>query len=174
MTVYVATGNPIKLRAVEAVLREFAWTDPVVGVAPRLDLPEQPLGAGVERGASLRARAAFASGAEPSGLGIGIEAGLIQLPSSRWVSTQVCAIAGEGDRMAIGLGPGYVLPERLLAAVLGGEPLRRAFERDLRINDPERRGAVHFLSGGRVDREALTRSAVRMAIVSWMDGALGR
>jgi inosine/xanthosine triphosphatase len=130
-------------------------------------LPEQPIGDEVERGAVVRARAALPAKAAPEDLGIGIEAGLIRLSiDGRWVSAQVCALAATDGRVVVGLGPGYELPERLQAEVLGGEPLRPAFERLLGVTDPDRRGAVHHLSNGWIDRESLTREAVRMAFLS--------
>lgn len=170
MNVYVATQNPVKHKAVEAVLHEFGHQAAVRRVDARLELPAQPLGEDVERGAIARAQAALRGAGLDGDLGIGIEAGLIRLPSGRWLSTQVCAITDASGRVAVGLGPGYVLPSALEEAVLGGEPLRNAFERILHVSDPEQRGAIHYLSGGRIDREALTREAVRLAFVSWFGG----
>ena len=55
----------------------------------------------------------------------------------------------------------------ILEAVLVGESLRDAFERLLDVEDPARRGAVCFLSQGRIDRMELTIQAVRMALISY-------
>ena len=108
MNVYVATRNPVKLRAVRdaftAWFRETRVDVRAVDPAPRL--PEQPLGEEVGRGAIARAKAAIES--SDAEWGVGIEAGLIQLPGSeRWLSVQVCAIVDREGRIALGLGTGY-------------------------------------------------------------------
>jgi non-canonical (house-cleaning) NTP pyrophosphatase len=48
---------------------------------------------------------------------------------------------------------------------MNGASLRDAFERLLAQNDADRRGAVFYLSGGRIDRTELTVEAVRMALI---------
>jgi len=99
--------------------------------------------------------------------GIGIEAGLMQLlGSERWISVQVCVLKHADGHESVGLGPGYVLPKEIEAAVLAGEPLRVAFERVLAVNDADQRGAVYHLSEGAIDRFDLTIQAVSMALVS--------
>jgi inosine/xanthosine triphosphatase len=134
-------------------------------VDPIEHLPEQPLGDEVSRGAIVRARTAV----EPSDAdrGVGIEAGLIQLPGSdRWLSVQVCAIVDREGRISLGLGPGYELPETLRGATLAGAPLREALRSSLSIDDAENRGAIYYLSHERVDRYEITLIAVRMALIS--------
>jgi inosine/xanthosine triphosphatase len=170
MNVYVATENPVKLRAVQETLAKWSRgiEANVKAIHPIEHLPEQPLGEEVSRGAIARAKTAI----EPNDAdwGIGIEAGLIQLPrSDRWLSVQVCAIADREGQVSLGLGPGYELPEDLRKAVLAGEPLREAFERILGGQDNDRLGAIHYLSGGRLDRFDLTRQAVFMALLGHMD-----
>ncbi len=166
MIVAVATDNPIKIRAVEqafAELRGESATE-VRSLDALLDMPEQPLGEQVAEGALRRALAA--SQAPDVDLGVGIEAGLLRLPGTdRWVSVQVCAIVDRSGAHTLGLGPGYELPEPIRDAVLGGEPLRGAFERILDCDDRDRRGAVFHLTNGRIDRGELTVQAVRMALI---------
>ena len=95
---------------------------------------------------------------------------MIQLPGSeRWLSVQVCAIVDREGRIALGLGPGYELPEALRAAVLAGAPLREALRLNLAIEDAENRGAIHYISHERLDRYEITLDAVRMALLSSED-----
>jgi inosine/xanthosine triphosphatase len=167
--IHVATENPVKVRAVEAVLRDFLCgsegTVRRVGVPQ--DLPKQPLDDQVPGGAVARARAALDGG--EADLGVGIEAGLIRLPGSdRWINAQVCAIADREGELFIGLGPGFELPADFREAVLSGEPLSAVLQRLRGLDDEDRRGAVGHLSEGRIDRLDLTREAVRMAWVSRM------
>ena len=166
MIVAVETENPVKARAVEIAFREAFPHETVTvrRVACDLDTPEQPFDEAIALGAHRRARAAVET--PDADYGIGIEAGLLPLPGSDSpLSVQMCVIMDRTGTASVGLGPGYQLPKDLLHAVMNGAPLRDAFERVLGQNDPERRGAVYFLSGGRIDRTDLTLQAVRMALV---------
>lgn len=174
MNVAVATENPTKIRAVEqAFLGAFKNQEiEVQQLSLQLELPEQPIGTAIAAGAIERARAAQQRA--DADFGVGIEAGLMQLPGSdRWMSVQICAIAGRTGRCSLGTGPGYELPETICDAVLAGEPLREAFERILEVEDPDRRGAVYFLSEGLVDRTNLTIQAVRMALIPRLSNSSG-
>jgi len=166
MIVAVATENPSKVRAVELAFREAfpAKNLDVHQVVCDSVTPEQPFDDEIQRGAVRRARAA-AQGPDAD-YGVGIEAGLLTLPGSdRRLSVQVCVIEDRDGVTSVGLGPGYQLPADILRAVAAGEPLRDAFERVLAQQDPERRGAIYYLTNGRIDRTDLTLQAVRMALV---------
>jgi len=167
--VAVETENPVKERAVEIAFRE-AFPHESVIVRPvdcDLDTPEQPFDEAIAFGAHQRARAAVET--PDADYGIGIEAGLLTLPGSDSpLSVQVCVIMDRAGTASVGMGPGYQLPKDLLQAVANGASLRDAFERILDEDDPERRGAVFYLSEGRIDRTELTRIAVTMALVSRM------
>lgn len=167
MNVYVATRNPVKLRAVRDAFAEWyrGRKTNVRAVDPTGHLPVQPLGDDVARGAVARAKEAMEP--DDADRGVGIEAGLMQLPGSdRWMSVQVCAIADREGRISVGHGPGYELPPELREAVLGGMPLRDALRANPWIEDVENRGAVYYLSDGRLDRYEITLDAVRMALIS--------
>lgn len=174
MDVAVATGNPIKIRAVEQAFAD-GFADEAVEiqqVSLDLKLPEQPIGPAIADGAIQRAKTAQQQ--TNADFGVGIEAGLMPLPGTeRWVSVQICAIIDRDGEFSVGMGPGYELPGPILDAVLAGEPLREAFERLLDREDPERRGAVFFLSDGLIDRTDLTMQAVRMALIPWMSDLIG-
>jgi len=168
MKVAVVTGNTIKIQAAErAFMDAFPDSDIAMQcVTVDLKLPDQPIGDAIADGAAKRARAAQQH--TNADFGVGIEAGLMQLPGTeRWMSVQVCAIVDRSGSRSMGMGPGYELPKPILDAVLAGEPLRMAFGRTLDQEDPERHGAVFFLSHGRIDRIELTIQAVRMALISY-------
>ena len=168
MEVAIATGNIIKIHAAERAFTE-AFEGKFIRVhrvTLDLDLPEQPMGEAIAEGAMVRAIAAQRR--IQADYGLGIEAGLMQLPgSARWLSVQICAVIDPTGRTSIGMGPGYELPEPILNAVLGGEPLRDAFERLLVKDDPERLGAIYYLSHGLIDRTELTIQGIRMALLPW-------
>ncbi len=166
MNVYVATRNPIKLQAVRDAFTEWHRDVGVnvVAVDPPAGLPEQPLGEQVAHGAIARAKAAVDM--KDAEYGVGIEAGLLQLPGSdRWLSLQICAMIGRDGRISLGVSPGYELPEDLRKAVLSGTGLREALRLRRGVDDAEHRRAIHLLSDERLDRYTITRDAVQMALV---------
>jgi inosine/xanthosine triphosphatase len=169
MNIALATENAVKIRAVERALAE-AFKSESITIHPLildLGLPEQPVGDAIAAGAMARAEAAQEHA--NADFGIGIEAGLMQIPgTSRWLSVQICALIDRQGQSSVGMGPGYELPAPILEAVLSGESLRDAFERVLHQNDPERRGAVYFLSNGLIDRMELTIQGIRMALIPWL------
>ena len=168
MKIAIATGNPAKVDAVYAVF-EGAYPQETIAIEQlRMPsgVPEQPLNDEIAAGAVTRAHAAQA--ACNADISVGIEAGLMPLPGSdRWLSVQACAIVDAQGRQSIGLGPGYELPSQIEAAVLSGLPLRDAFEQHLGVEDADRRGGIHYLSCGTIDRRELTMTAVRMALLPW-------
>ena len=170
MKIAMATENPVKIRAVELALAEVFDKQQISieRITPDLDVPEQPMGDAIAAGAMERAVAAQATA--NADFGIGIEAGLMQVPgTTRWLSVQICVIADREGKTSMGMGPGYELPTPILEAVLAGESLRDAFERLLQQDDPERRGAVFYLSNGLIDRTELTIQGLRMALLPWMN-----
>jgi len=174
MKIAMATENPVKIRAVELALAEAFDKEQISieSITLNLDVPEQPMGEAIAAGAMERAVAAQAHA--NADFGIGIEAGLMQVPgTSRWLSVQVCVIADRTGKTSMGMGPGYELPAPILEAVFAGESLRDAFERLLQQDDPERRGAVYYLSNGLIDRAELTVQGVRMALMSWTNPGTG-
>ncbi|MBU1049350.1 DUF84 family protein, partial [Candidatus Bipolaricaulota bacterium] len=153
MRIAMATDNPVKIDAAQQAFAEVFNGEPIDLLKLDLDLglPDQPIGDAIALGAM--ARAAAAQKHTEAELGIGIEAGLMQIPGTqRWLSVQVCAIVDGNGRSSMGMGPGYELPADILAAVQAGESLRDAFERLLGQDDPHRLGAVYFLSHGLIDR----------------------
>ncbi len=171
MIVYVASSNPTKLRAVRDTFTEWYAGEQITAhaIAPPAGLPEQPFGEEVARGAVSRAMAAIES--TDADCGVGIEAGLVRCPGTeRWLSVQICAVADRDRRTSLGLGPGYELPAALREAVLAGAPLREALRLTHSVDDTDHRGAIHFLSDGRLDRYRISREAVRMALLSAEQG----
>ncbi len=167
MRIYAVTKNAIKLEAVREAFGDWHAGEPIdaLAVDPTGSLPEQPLEAEVVRGAIARAKDAVTR--PDADWGVGIEAGLLRIPGcDRWLSVQVCAIADRAGDVFVGVGPGYELPEDLREAVLAGAPLREALRLNRSIDDEARRGAIHFLSDGRLDRRQITLEAVRMALAS--------
>lgn len=169
MRVHVGTRNPLKVEAVRAAFAEI-YPDAllnVIAVSVETGLPPQPFGKQVAQGAMARARKAL-QGAD---FGVGIEAGLVRFPGDkRSFNVQFCAIVDPLERMTVGHGPGFQLPQEIETKLLEGSTLNR--EMSCIAGIPEiksKMGAVGILSNGLIDRLAITREAVLMALIPRLD-----
>lgn len=165
MKVHVGTRNPLKVRAVRAAFAAvFTGTSlQVSGIAIDTGLLPQPFEEDVARGATLRARRCCTT----ADFGVGIEAGLVRFPGcERYLSVQFCAIVDREGRMTVGHGPGYEIPPQVLDRLHQGSTLNREMSRLAGVTEiKETSGAIGYLSRGRIDRFAITREAVLMALI---------
>lgn len=168
LLVVVGTSNPIKVRAVGRVLSKFFKVSVVMReVTP--DVPLQPVGLEmVIRGAVSRARNAL-SAMDGADLGVGIEAGLIPIPStiSGYMDQQFAAIADRHGRVTVGGGPAFEYPRSLVARVLEeGIEVGTAMDELTGIHQlGQKQGAIGFFSKGCLNRTSLTEDAVLMALI---------
>jgi inosine/xanthosine triphosphatase len=165
MKVRVGTRNPLKVRAVEAAFAE-AFPDEEIDVAAasvESGVSAQPFGADVAVGAIRRAKAAIGD----ADFGVGIEAGLVHLPGcDRSLNLGLCAVVDRTGRVTLGSGPGFEVPPAVLARLEEGSTLNREMSRIAGIPEiKEKIGAIGHLSGGRIDRFAITRETVLMALI---------
>jgi len=159
----VGTDNPVKVRAVGRVMAALSFPARVRGVRVRTDVPEQPFGDEALQGALNRAKAAIGRG----DFGVGIEAGLVWSPLlSDYFDVQYVAIVDRAGHVTVGHGPGFTYPPRVLENVKAGRTVGEAMERLTGVRGiGSKEGAIGHLTERRVDRDALTESAVLMAMV---------
>ncbi|MGQ0536268.1 MAG: inosine/xanthosine triphosphatase [Methanobacteriota archaeon] len=163
--VAVGSANPVKVEAVDAVLRRQFPEVVVRGVDVSSGVAAQPRGAATTKGAVTRAKRAAAK--IRADWGVGIEAGLVPDPSTGGLlDVQVAAIVDRAGRVTLGHGPGFLHPHEVLARVRKGETVGEAIGRLAGVKDIGRsEGAIGFLTRGTLDRTRLTESAVLMALV---------
>jgi inosine/xanthosine triphosphatase len=161
--VFVGSGNPVKVRAVQDVLRALSFPARVRGLKVKTDVSDQPFDEEALQGAMNRAKSAIQGG----DFGVGIEAGLMWSSAlSDYFDVQYCAIIDRGGRITVGHGPGFTYPPRVLEKVKAGSTVGEAMERLTGIRRiGSREGAIGYLTEGRLDRKRLTESAVLMAMV---------
>ena len=137
-----------------------------VQVAVGSGVPEQPRGAETLAGARLRARKAREAWPECD-YAVGVEAGLIRFPEGTMhLEAQACVVVDRNGWETHGWGPGFEYPAWVTERALRGEMVSAILgpvADDPRIGSTT--GAIGYLSGGRLDRTALTRQAVLMAFV---------
>jgi len=163
MQVRVGTDNPVKVRAVREVFGVISLRTRVRGVRVPTGESEQPFGDEALEGALNRAKGAIGKG----DFGVGIEAGLVWSPRiSDYFDVQYCAIVDRAGRVTVGHGPGFTYPPRIIEKVKAGASVGEAMERLTGIRGiGSTHGAIGYLTERRLDRDALTRSAVLMAMV---------
>src|SRR5438093_4605727 len=163
LRVGVGTDNPVKVRAVRQVMASLSFRARVRGVRVRTEVPEQPVGDEALQGAMNRAKAAIGTG----DFGVGIEAGLVwSALISEYFDVQFAAIVDRAGQITFGHGPGFTYPPRVLENVKAGRSVGEAMAHLTGIRDiGSKQGAIGYLTERRLDREALTESAVLMAMV---------
>lgn len=167
----VGTGNPMKVRAATLALKALLGVDEVVMVRVDSGVPRQPVGwREVVEGALNRAVRAMASaGAD---LGLGVEAGPVEMPGpGGFLEAQVAIVVDKDCRASIGVSPAFELDSDVLNLVLRGVELARAVkvgrgERDL----GEGVGVIGVYTRGFVTRHDLTWLAIAMALVPRISG----
>ncbi len=166
MRINVGSSNPIKVGAVEDVLKtysQFAGAE-IVGIEVPSGVGEQPMTlAETVRGATNRAKAAKGE----ADYGIGIEGGHMEVPDAGPMNLQVCAIY-DGERVYHGLSSAFGLPEKVAELMNGGITLDDAVHQAGLTDNPRlgrHSGVIGLFTGGRVDRRALAAQAVQMAII---------
>lgn len=163
MAVRVGTDNPVKVRAVRRVFESLSLRARVTASKVSTEVPEQPFGVEAIRGAIARAQAALGD----ADLGVGVEAGLVWEPTiSDYFDVQYCAVVDRAGRTTVGHGPGFAYPPRVVREVKAGATVGEAMARLTGTKDiGSKHGAIGYLTERRLDRDALTESAVLMAMV---------
>jgi inosine/xanthosine triphosphatase len=165
----VGSTNPVKVAAVRSVI-ERIWGDcEVVAVAADSGVPAQPLGdEETQRGARSRAFGAL-SATPDMDLGVGIEGGVVVLPSG---AMRTCAWAVAVDRTGgegIGGSLSMPLPHAVAQRIAAGEELGHAMDHVAQVLGTKwGRGAVGILTAGLIDRQRAYEPLVTYALAPWL------
>jgi inosine/xanthosine triphosphatase len=179
--VRVGSVNEPKLAGVRSAIGAYAPDAKIEGVAVASGVPEQPVGfEEIIRGA--RNRAARAASGSPCDLGIGIEDGLVPLPTGDPEGEVVhlnigCVAITDGERTSIGFSSAFGYPpECSIPAVRDREPIGAAFDRlwEAHRGDPAAKpsalstGNIGRLSNGVLPRAEYARHGVLCALVAFV------
>ncbi len=173
-TVKVAVGskNPVKVAGVREAFSQFFDDAEVEGKEVDSGVPAQPFDNDTVKGAINRALKAYESG--DYDFGVGVEAGLFRcnFTLTGYLDIQVAAVY-DGDRVCIGYGPGFEYPEKVLRPVLGGSEVGKVMEAITGIEElGKKQGAIGYLTKNVVTRTELTRIAVTMALIPFLNRRL--
>ena len=170
MKVVVGSLNPTKIEGVRKAFSQFFENVIVEGVKVNSMVSDQPFNNDVIKGAINRAINSFYE----CDFSVGIEAGLFRLKNTitGYIDFQVAAVYN-GKRITIGFGPGFEYPPIVIDEVLKGIEVGDVMDEITGIKDlGEKTGAIHFLTKGIISRDELTRIAVTMALIPWINEEL--
>ena len=164
MTILVAIGstNPVKLEAVQVILRRVLPKATFTSLSVPSDVPEQPWGNEQTRqGAFNRARRALEKSG--SSLGVGLEGGLVE-SSVGLMTCAWCAMVDRAGTVGYGGGVHMLLPSALAARLRDQGELGPAMDELVNEhNTKQGRGAVGILTNGLSSRQAAYEQLVAMA-----------
>jgi len=162
--VHVGSDNPVKVQAVAGVLARIFGDVDVTGHRVAVNVPSEPWGEEVERGAVERARKALGS----ADFGVGVEAGIFERQGDLY-DVQFCAVVDKMNRVTVGHGSGFRYPpkvsELLRKGITVGDAFKLLYEQE---KSGRGNGAIGFLTHGMLKRSELTEQAVVAAMVPRM------
>ena len=180
-SVRVGSVNEPKLVAVRSAIGAYAPNASVEGVAVTSGVAEQPIGfEEIVRGA--RNRAAGAMSGSACDLAVGIEDGLVPLPTGDSAGESAylnvgCVAITDGERTSIGFSSAFGYPlECSIAAVRDREPIGAGFDRLWEAHRGESAakpsalstGNIGRLSNGVLPRAEYARHGVLCALVAFL------
>ncbi len=167
MLIAIGSTNPVKVRAVENVLRRIYAEAEFVALEVPSGIPAQPVGnEETRRGALNRARAALeATGAD---WGAGLEGGVVQNEFGT-MTTAWCVIVDRAGRTGVGGASNMLLPEVIADRVLNGTELGEAMDEYASVKDVKHGlGAIGILTGGLIDRQGAYEVIVKFALAPFL------
>ncbi|MEM3506886.1 MAG: inosine/xanthosine triphosphatase [Candidatus Bathyarchaeia archaeon] len=174
MLIIVGSDNPVKVNAVKNVFKSFFGEKlRVKGVKVELNLPKQPIGLKQTIEGAIK-RAKFALDFEKNvDYGIGIEAGLIEVPYtiSGYMDQQITAILDKELRLTIGASSMFELPKSIIDEIIkSNNEMEKIIEEFFGIKDiGKKQGAIGYFSYGKINRLKLTEQSVIMALIPRMN-----
>ena len=175
MHICVGSLNPVKYTAVRAAFKIYFNKFEIYQIKANSKVPDQPIGKDlILNGAYNRAKDALnflrvKKDKESKIYGIGIEAGLVQIPlaASKYMDFQFCVIMDKMEKITIGSGVGFEYPKFIIEKVLSrnieiGEIMGTlANNKDLKFEE----GAIGYLSKNQIKREDILKQAVICALL---------
>ena len=174
MKVAVGSLNELKIEAVRRVFEEYF---PRVFVeAVSVDVPPQPIGfeetlrGAVKRGLEALRRL-------DADYGVGIEAGLIQMPYTitGYVDQHICAIIDRDERVTLGFSASFEFPAEVVERILAGKAVEAEEVMDKIAGTKEIGkgiGAIGYLTSKKMNRIDLCVQAVISALIPRLNSHL--
>jgi len=170
MIVTVGSTNPTKVEGVKLAFEQFFNDVEVIPKKVDSGVSHQPFNDEVIEGAINRAIRAF----DNCDFSVGVEAGLFKVKNTLtgYMDFQV-AVVYDGEKFSIGFGPGFEFPPFVVKKALEGVEVGKTMSEFTGIeNIGKKIGAIHYLTKGVISRAELTKIAVTMALIPWINREL--
>lgn len=164
----IGSKNPIKIMAVENVIKKI-WPDAdVVAIDAPSSVREQPI-SDDEAIEGARNRAKLSLQKTGADLGIGLEGGVIDTKHGMFTSTWAVAVDKNGE-VGLGCGGRLLLPEKIAAEVRNGKELGPVADEIFGgHNIKQKQGVVGVLTNNLISRTASTEKAVTLALTKFIN-----
>jgi inosine/xanthosine triphosphatase len=172
VTIAIGSTNPIKIAAVQAILRQAFAEATFVTIEVPSGVPEQPWGDEQTRQGALN-RASQALRESGADYGVGLEGGLVET-SVGLMTCAWCAITASTGKVGYGGGVHLLLPPLVADILRQHGELGPAM--DALVNEPntkQKQGAVGILTNGLSNRQAAYEQLVAMAAAPFVTGYYG-
>jgi len=169
MNINIASKNPIKIRAVEEVIKDYDFLSKakINSTESSSEVSKEPKSLEeTVSGAMNRARNSF----KTCDYSFGIESGLMQVPYTKTGEMDVCVCAiYDGRNYHLGLSCAFEFPPKVIELIhTKGLDANEAFFK-CRLTDKEKigaeEGAIGLLTKGKVTRKDYTKQAIKMALI---------
>ncbi len=174
LKIIVGSQNSVKMSAVREVLASYPYLNQaeLVSVSVPSGVSAQP-GSLEEtvQGAKNRAEQGYHQEAAEHRLGIGLESGLMQVPTTNdeYMDVCICAVY-DGNRHHIGMSCGFRLPREVTRLIFEEKlDLNQAMTRCGLTNNPRlgaAEGSIGLLTKGRICRKEYCKQSLITALIS--------
>ena len=168
MKAVVGSRNPVKIAAARAVLRRVYSADLHVEASDvESGVPDQPWGdEETLRGAHRRAGAALR--VEGAALGVGLEAGLVEVGGDVFTCAW-CVVARRDGVIGVGGGTNLLLPPSVAGAVRRGSELGPTIDALTGLHRTKQgRGAIGILTREYLDRQSSYEHVLTLAMARFL------
>jgi inosine/xanthosine triphosphatase len=177
MQLLIGSKNPIKVKSVKNVFRSYFLEEKldIFSAGVPSEFSNQPVGLDeVINGAKNRAKNIIEKFSGNWDYSIGIEAGLVKIPStiSGFLDYQFCAIMNMDGNCSIGCGPGWEYPNSVVKSVLNNPEIEIGTimgEISKNQNIKYEIGAIGHYSGGKITRTEITEQCIQMALIPFLN-----
>lgn len=168
--VAIGSRNPAKTTGAKNIFQAYFPDCRFAEVDTRTVARAQPMGmAQVSEGALTRAR--FALEEAKADFGVGVEAGIITMPTGESVNLQIAVIVDRQGHSGLGLSSGFVIPASFMKRMREEDKELDLYSHELTRAEKitEEEGIVYHLTKTRMSRLQMTEQSVSMALIPWLN-----
>ncbi len=169
LDISIGSMNPVKIEAVRSVMEKIYGSVRITSVDVDSGVPEQPFESDVKKGSINRAKNALGGHT----MSVGIEAGVFEKEEGLF-DIQYCTVLDNEGKLTVGMGSGFVYPEKIASLVRDGYTVSEAITKLYGNKEiGKKQGAIGMLSNGLLDRKTLTEQAVMAAMIPRISDTFG-